>query len=104
MSTFIERESSNGPESSVLGRACENCSFDESVISYDSVPNAQGWRAESGEFMASFPGYLRGLEYCTNCNAVYGANGFMDREMTTVFRAGLEYIRLAYEKDPGRGV
>lgn len=102
MSTFIERDSSNDLESSVVGRACENCTFDESVTSYDAIPDAQGWRSETGEFVASFPGYLRGLECCTNCNAVYGANGHMDRELTAVFRAGLDYIRLAFERDPGR--
>jgi len=104
MSTFIDRDRSNGPDSSVLGRACEACTFDESVTSYDVIPDAQGWSAETGEFIASFPGYLRGLDYCTNCNAVYGTDGHVDREVTAVFRAGLDYIRLVFEKDPGRVV
>ncbi|MFE4198457.1 hypothetical protein ACFRJ9_21640 [Paenarthrobacter sp. NPDC056912] len=104
MSTYVERDRPNGPESSVCGRACEACTFDESVTSYDAIPDAQGWRPETGEVVASFPGYLRGLDYCTNCYAVYGANGHMDRELTAVFRAGLDYIRLVFEKDPGQTV
>lgn len=88
----------------MCGQICNVCTFDESTTSYDTIPDAQGYSRETGEFVVSFPKYLRGLDYCANCHAVYDASGSMNLPLTAVFRAGLEYIRLVFEQNAARPI
>lgn len=58
--------------SMVMGRVCERCQFDQSMITFRPLP------ADYEE--------PRGVEYCIGCGAVYNEQGEEVREATDRFR------------------
>jgi hypothetical protein len=63
-------------ESSVCGRICQVCTFDESVT----------WFEDVGEFVvAPLPAGFTPAEICGNCGAVYGSDGHHDPERSRIY-------------------
>ena len=71
----------NGPETgTVYGRACEVCTFDESVTSFEDV----------AQFVFDpLPSDFGPATRCTSCGTVYGSDGTRDQERTAIYAARL---------------
>ncbi|WP_133163813.1 hypothetical protein [Cryobacterium zongtaii] len=74
----------SGPETgSVHGRACEVCTFDESVTSFEDID----------QFVFDpLPSDFGPATRCTNCSGVYGPDDAYDRERTAIYAARLARI------------
>lgn len=68
------------------GTICENCTFDQTMISFDVIQENRGWNPATAQSMVTFPSDLVGKVYCTGCWAVYDATGSFDRGLTARFR------------------
>lgn len=71
-------------------RICQQCTFDESVIEFDTIPDGIGIDLNTYESKVVIPKHLRRLLYCTNCDAVYDKSGSFSRELTDQYRVLLE--------------
>jgi hypothetical protein len=71
----------NGPETgTVCGRACEVCTFDESVTTFEDVD----------QFVFDpLPSDFGSATRCKSCGTVYGPDGARDRERTAIYAARL---------------
>lgn len=82
---------------SVSGQICECCTFDQSVIGFEAVPESWGLFVVDGQVIDSpileFPQEIwRGKIYCDGCRAVTDdpPNGTWDRTLTRALRAAIE--------------
>lgn len=86
---------SNG--GNIWGRVCGCCTFDESVIGFEPVPDASGFHRDGTEIIEvpilEFPRAIwQGKVYCDGCFAVpvEDANGVWDRELSRALRAAFK--------------
>lgn len=72
--------------SSVVGNICVACSFDETVISFDYMPDWIGWDPVTQQPIHTIPSDLRDYTHCTGCGTLYSRDGDVDREATRRMR------------------
>jgi hypothetical protein len=72
-------------ESSVCGRICQICTFDESVT----------WFEDVGDFVVDpLPADFTPAEVCGTCGAVYGPDGEHDPERSRIYAERLARVEL----------
>lgn len=72
--------------SSISGRVCYVCSYDEAVIYFDIVPDSIGIDPVTLEGLHEIPAELRGLTYCAGCGSIYTDEHTPSQELTSRMR------------------